>query len=215
MRGRLDKKGASVDCQTNAPTGLDICNIWYPFHFVSQSYVERYKHKCIAVSANIGDPISTKKVISNFVICQVHFHHRVLSRPITRIFWLSHRELVCATQSSQLRVLHANDDDEAHELSTSAHHRHHTCRQPGGYSWPESPSQCDLDGTRPRDHRILLEATVSSSSLQYQILFEWRCSENKLRRPSQNNCADMLCQCPAGFTTTRDGHLSSTLASSR
>ena len=98
MRGRLDKKGASVDCQTNAPTGLDI---WYPFHFVSQSYVERYKHKCIAVSANIGDPISTKKVISNFVICQVHFHHRVLPRRITRIFWLSHRELVRATRKIQ------------------------------------------------------------------------------------------------------------------
>ena len=31
---------------------------------------------------------------------QVHFHHRVLPRPTTRIFWLSHRELVCDTQSS-------------------------------------------------------------------------------------------------------------------
>ena len=35
MRGRLDKKGSSVDCQANAQTGLDI---WYSSHFVQQSY---------------------------------------------------------------------------------------------------------------------------------------------------------------------------------
>ena len=97
---------------------------------------------------------------------QVRSLRLVMKRVVTRTFWPSHPELVRVTvldnKSDQVSSMHVHDDAD----NNATHHRHHTCCQPGGHPWSQPPSQCDLDGARPRDHRVLFETEVGNANLQ-------------------------------------------------